>query len=508
MIYAQWTGEKIPILNDLEINLSSREVTFSDLTLDFSGKTINDLPYFLQEVRIVNDDDELLYFGYVDTYTLPQIKQQNSIEMELSLTLLSPREMTTKRVTTINKTDTLENTIRNVFSVLIPDGYYFKEINVPNKSVTVRMLSRTIEEIMNSLAYKNSLYWNVDIDKGITICSIDYMFSKNPTKTLDIINYKNEIKGLISINPKVEGVDYANVINAKNARIFYSYNYAYSVTPLVTIKDGETYEFENPIIVGVDTARRILKNPSYTTEFPHIQMTYQDSEGHTELFASVVTTLNDNGQNYITYENFGSSEDNNEDWILEYDSFFTNMITGITNNTGDDQKIVSLYSLSALRYANMKLLNWKQIEEMKGNVTTSGQIEKIIDLNEKWFTDEELIDYINNLFVNNNKNTNEITIVCDEDNNIKIGDRIIFNLPEYLVEGNFVVTDIKKSKQDNNPFIYTITLRNTGLLDNYIDLFRPEEQEEQEEQIKIEYIVEYTDQDTIIEVNEVTTIED
>ena len=138
MIYAKWTGVTVPILNDLGLNLSSREVSFSDLTLDFAGKTISDLPYYLQEVRIIDDEDNILFTGYVDTYTLPQIKQRNQVEMELSLTLLSPRKMTTKRVVSINKTDQLENIIREIFNVLIPDGYYFKEINVPYKSITVR----------------------------------------------------------------------------------------------------------------------------------------------------------------------------------------------------------------------------------------------------------------------------------------------------------------------------------------------------------------------------------
>lgn len=506
MIYAQWTGEKIPILNDLDINLSSREVTFSDLTLDFAGKTISDLPYYLQEVKIIDDNDNVLFTGYVDTYTLPQIKQQNSIEMELSLTLLSPRKMTTKRVTSINKTDKLENIIREIFSVLIPDGYYFKEVNVPNKTVTIRKLSKTIEELIEELSNKNSLYWNIDIDKGITVCSIDYMFSKDFLKTINITNYKNEIKGLISITPTVEGVDYANVINAKNVRVFYTTRY-YSSTPLVTVKAGDVFQFENPIVIGIDTAKRILKNPTYAVELQHLQIEYTDEND--SYYAEISSILNPPETNsYIEYNNFGKTDDENKDWTLQYDNFFSNMITGIKNNTENTQKILLFYSRSALRYANMKLLNWQQIEEMKGNVTSSGQIEKIIDLNETWFTSEELIDYINNLFVNNDRNTNEITIVCDENNNIEIGDRIVFNLPEYLVEGNFIVTDIKKRKSNNNPFVYNITLRNTGLLDNYIDLFRPELQEEQEEQAQVEYIVEYTDQDAIVEVSEVRVIED
>ena len=504
MIYAKWTGVTVPILNDLELNLSSREVSFSDLTLDFAGKTINDLPYYLQEIRVEDDNENLLFLGYVDTYDLPQIKQQNQLEMELSLTLLSPRKMTTKRVTSINKTDTLENIIREIFSILFADGYYFKEINVPSKTTTVRRLSRTVEELINEISNKNSLYWNIDIDKGITICSIDYMFSKNPIKKLDITNYKNEVKGLISIDPTINGVDYANIINAKNGRVFNTFSY-YSSTPYVTVNSGDVFTFPYPIIIGIDTAKRILKNPYYTTSLSHLQLEYTDTND--TYYASVISELNPVGQSdYVDYSNIGKDDEENQDWTLQYDSFFTNMVTGIKNNTEQTQQVLLYYTQSELRNANMKLLNSQQIEEMKGNVTTSGQIEKIVELNESWFTVEELIDYINSLFVNNDKNTDEITIICDEDNNINVGDRIVFNLNEYLVSGNFVVTDIKKRKSENNPFIYEIILRNTGLLDNYIDFFRPELTEEQEDDIKIEYVVEYVSDDVIIEENEVEPI--
>jgi len=505
MYYAKWSGVTVPVLNDINISLSSREITFSDLVLDFAGKTIDDLPYYLQEVELVDNEDNKLYTGYIDTYTLPQIKQQNQIEMELSITLLSPRKMTTKRVTSINKTDKLKNIIREIFSVLLPDGYFFKEINVPNKTITIRRLSRTVEELIEEICNKNSLYWNIDIDKGITVCSIEYMFSKSPIKQINITNYKDEIQGLMTINPQINGVDYANIINAKNVRVFNTFSY-YSSTPIATVKSGDIYYFDNPIIVGIDTAKRILKDPDYTASFPHLELEYTNAGSSKN--ADIISQLNPIGSSdYIQYTNIGKKDDENKDWTLQYDSFFTNMVVGIKNNTQNTQQINLLYTMSELRYANMKLFNWQQIEEMKDNVTPSGQIEKIIDLNEQWFTTEELIDFIDNQFVNNDKNTDEIKIIYDENNDIEVGDRIVFYLPQYLVIGNFVVTDINKTKSGNNPFIYEITLRNTGLLDNYIDFFRSPEQEEQEDKTQVEYIVEYAGGDTIIQENEVVEVE-
>ena len=157
----------------------------------------------------------------------------------------------------------------------------------------------------------------------------------------------------------------------------------------------------------------------------------------------------------------------------------------------------------------MKLINWQEIEQNEGKITTSGQIEKVLDVENGWFTVQELIDYIRNTFIINNKYTNQITIKYDKENNIEIGDRIDINLPEYFTEGIFIVTAINESKEGNNPTNYSVELRNTNLLENYIDLFRnSSDTEEQDSQIETEYVVEYSGEEKINEIHEIEMNED
>lgn len=91
---------------------------------------------------------------------------------------------------------------------------------------------------------------------------------------------------------------------------------------------------------------------------------------------------------------------------------------------------------------------------------------------------------------------------CDKDNGFAIGDRIEINLPEIFSVGNFVITDIKETKERNIPNQYMIQMRNTNLLENYIDLFRSSlDIQENESQIEMEYVVEYIEEEKIQEVH-------
>nr|DAV79456.1 MAG TPA: hypothetical protein [Caudoviricetes sp.] len=153
----------------------------------------------------------------------------------------------------------------------------------------------------------------------------------------------------------------------------------------------------------------------------------------------------------------------------------------------------------------MKLLNWHEIEKNAGTITTTGQIEKTLNAKEKWFTVQELTDYVRGNFVSNDKNTNIIKIYCDEDNKIEIGDRLEIDLPELYTQGNYIATDMTISKEWNNPYEYIIELRNTALSENYANLFQDSlDTEEQANQVEVEYVVEYAEEETIKETHEVT----
>lgn len=255
---AKFNNKEYKLIDNVDINKSSREVTYSDLILDFTNSTIDDLPYAQQEVQIFDKENNLIFTGFVSDYKLPELKDIDTSTKRLNLSLFSPRQMATKRTVTIMRTAKMSDIITQVLAPLFQDGFVFKEINVEDKVITVNLISRTVEEVLNYLSNKYSLYWNIDELKAITINSIDYMLNKEAKKTIDINNYKEQIQGLISISPSVENIDYANIINVKNARIFYSKFQTEGLN--VTLGNGDRIDFENPIDISLATAQRIEAN--------------------------------------------------------------------------------------------------------------------------------------------------------------------------------------------------------------------------------------------------------
>lgn len=499
-MYIKWSNSSYKLVDDANIETSSKEVSFSDLKIDFTGCTVDNLPYYLQECSLFDENNKVIYTGYVENYTLPELTNANEIYTELSLTLMSPRKLTSKRITTIIDTDTLTNMINRAIDPLIEDGFNIKAINVPNKTITLNLISETVEDILNYLSSKYSLWWFIDENKNIYIYSIDYLFNYNIKKDINIENYKNEINGLISILPSVENSDYANIINVKNARIFYEKNL---INQSITLSNGGKYTFENPIDISLATAKRIANSETdildATIIIYNLDILYNDNSE-----AGVYSAFNTNPYAPGThFENIGIDDTSNSLFVLELDSTFKNLATSIIYKGSGSITINKIYSQTYLKYANMKLLNNSEIEKYQGIVTPSGKIEKQVDLNEGWYTINELINYVRSLFTNNNKLTNQVVITYDEKNDLKIGDRLYINLPQYFINDNFIVTSISESMERNNDNTYKLTLKSTNLLDNYVDLFKSSlDTEQQTSQVETEYLVEYIDGESIVEVHE------
>lgn len=501
---ARWNNKDFKIINSIEINKSSREVAYTDLTLDFSKATMEDLPFAQQEVKIIDKNGNLKFTGFVSDFKLPELKKIKTPEKELSLSLFSPRQMATKRTVTIMRTAMLSDIITQVLEPLYQDGFILTNLNIEDKSVTVKLISRTVEEVLNHLSNKYSLYWNIDELKHIEISTIDYMLNKEPKKTININNYKQEINGLLSISPSIENIDYANIINVKNARIFYQ-KIEYESNLNITLGNGDRLDFENPIDISQGTAQRITGTiqENQFASFSSLEITYNNTD-----YADIYHNFE--GSNIETVmDKIATDDSTGAMFVLNMDSTFKNLATGVTYKGEGTVTINRVNSQSYLRYANMKLINWAEIEETEGTITPSGQIEKVLDVEEGWFTVQELIDYVRSTFLINSKYTNQITIKYDKENDIAIGDRIDINLPEYFTEGVFIVTAITESKEANNPINYSVELRNTNLLENFIDLFRSSSDiEEQDSQVEMEYVVEYSEDETINEIHEVNINED
>ena len=277
-MYAFWNNKKYKIINSVQINKSSREVTYSDLTLDFSKCTIDDLPYAQQEVSIYDKKDNLKFTGFVSDYKLPELNKVVTPKKEFGLSLYSPRQLATKRTVTIIRTAKLTDIINQSLAPLFSDGFVLNEINVPDKTITVKLISRTVEEALNYFSNKYSLYWNIDELKNITVNSIEYQFNKPAVKSININNYKQEINGMISITPSVENIDYGNIINVKNARIFYESLATEGLN--VTLNSGDRIDFENPLDISLATAQRIageLTEEGSATAITNLQIDYNSN---------------------------------------------------------------------------------------------------------------------------------------------------------------------------------------------------------------------------------------
>lgn len=501
MWFAKWNNKRYKLIDNVNINKSSREVTYSDLILDFSDCKIKDLPLAQQEVQIIDKEGNLIFTGFVSGYKLPELKDVNASIKRLTMSLYSPRQMATKRTVTIMRTAMMSDVITQVLAPLYQDRFSLKELNIEDKAITVNLISRTVEEVLNYLSNKYSLYWNIDELKGVTINSIDYMLNKESKKIIDINNYKEQLPGIIKISPSVENIDYGNIINVKNARIFYSGEVE---KKNITLNNGDRIDFDNPLDISLATAQRIEQNliaQGSATAVNNVRILY-----NTDQEAYITSGFNTNGdiKPGLNIKDIGTDDSTGAKFVLTMDSTFKNLATGVTYKGEGSVTINSITSQTMLRYANMKLINWHEIEQNEGKITPSGQIEKILDVEQGWFTVEELVDYIRNTLKNNEKHTNQINLQIKESIDIEVGDKLTFNLSEYFTQGDFIVTGIAENKDWCKPIDYNVELRNTNLLENFIDLFRSSSDiKEQQSQVEMEYVVEYAEEETIQEIHEV-----
>lgn len=490
MTYLEYSSKKFKIINSYTINTSSRQVTFTDINIDFTNRTLEDLPIKYQEAQI-KKDDKVIYTGYVNSFTLPSMKQSDNEFRELEINLLSPMQLATNKIVTIIGTYSLKDIIERALSPLVLDGFEIVELNVRDGQKTVNFLMQTTEFVMNSLSNTESLWWFIDENKKIYINSIEYQFGMLPKM---ILTHDEKVSGLLSITPSVEAVNYANVINVKNARVYFSswyyshYDDKLNNKPLFdarTLKKGDTIDFKYPVDISEDTIRAVKENDISTgvLEYDNFYILLGD-------YKEYYIALKDD--KYIISNGIGFSEEDKKIITLKRDDFFKNLITGFTYNGDTEVEILDLRSETALEYRTMKFINSQEIKLNKNKVTPSGVIEKTIDMNERWFFTDDLVSEVRNLMSNNSNQTNILTLEFDKNKNLNIGDIIRVNLPKFLTQGNYIITDIVFTH--SNVENWKIALRSSDVLENYIDLFREKEKQEIDDQIETVIISEYVEE--------------
>ena len=509
------------ILNEYGFKFSNNEVTFNDITIDFTGYTLADIPYKYQEIKIMQADNEenilngtVLFTGYLDDIKLSEMKMQKEFR-EITLTLLSPLKLATRRSVSLIGTYELNTAILRIIQPLLDDGFILKELNVPEGQITTNYILETVEYEMNDIGFKRNIFWYINEKKEIFINSIDYLFGLPSAK---IINQNKKEEGLLKIQPTIANTDYANIINFKNVRLIYSQDNDNNTEEAITsgypimavnknIKKGDVVNFDNQIVVDEEKLKEVIKEKNddntYSTYYCfYAQIKISDAEYKTYE----IKIMYENGEQKdfeingdITFSNDSGEE---SEIVLQRDNFFSNLITGFKWN-GEDATLIKIRSDTALRYTTMRFMYSAEINRLKGVISESGQIEKTIDYNEKWTTLSQLISYARSLMTQNSNTINQITLEYDINPNLKIGDIVEINTPNFYTQGKFAVKDITYTFCNEIEQKWQITLKSTDLISTYIDMFRPAEKEENADNINTVILSEFVEE----KVNEVHSLE-
>ncbi len=508
------------MINNFQFKFSNNEVSFQDITIDFTGMSILDIPFKYQELKIYQYDDQMkngkvIFSGFADNINLSEMKNVDE-PRELTITMLSPLKLSTVRNVSLIGTFQKEEAIRRILQPLLDDGFFLKELDIPEGQITCNFLIQTVEFCMNQIASKLGLFWTINEKKEIMVVSIENLFNRQPIKIIgDNIRENN----LLKLAPSISNVDYANVINIKKARMYYETNSyieggtgnvvnttMYPIMKLPKIlKVGEEVQFENPIVIDKELLKNIVLQQERYWENPiydNLKMVIGNS-----IFEIGIYYQNGEFGNRDT-DNFSYSDSNGEreELVLIRDSFFSNLITGFRWNGTDNAIVQQIQSHTALRYNNVRVLNSNEINEMKEIISDTGIVEKTIDYNEKWATESELIEYARSLMTKNTNVINQVILEYEDNPNLKVGDIVRIDAKSFYILGDFVVKEITYSYINEYDQNWKITLKNADMLSTFIDLFRPVTQQEQVTSNETSMIAEYVE-DVIYEKHDVQEVQ-
>ena len=477
-----YNNKAFKIINEYGFKFSNNEVTFNDIKIDFTSCTLVDIPYKYQEIKIMQAESEdnilngtVLFTGYLDNIKLSEMKMQEEFR-EITLILLSPLKLATRRNVSLIGTYELEIAIRRIIQPLIDDGFVLKEINVPKGQITTNFVLDTVENCMNNVGVKRNIFWRINEKKEIYINSIDYLFGLSPAK---IINQSNKEKGLLRIQPQIQNTDYANVINFKNVRLVYSSSISstnqdekYPIMVVTKdIKKGDIVTFDNPIVIDEEILKEYIEEQqdketyyySFYIGFLLLGET-EDAQNTKEYFIRINTNETSSEYNkFVMSDGLTFSNDGGEEGeiVLQRDSFFSNLITGFKWNYDSEARITLIKSDTALRYTTMRFMYSAEIEKLKNVISYSGQIEKTVNYNAKWTSLPQLISYARSLMTQNSNIINQVILEYDINPNLQIGNIVKIEAPNFYIKGQFAVKDITYKYYNELHQIWKITLKST-----------------------------------------------
>ena len=484
---------ELRILNNYEITKSSQEITYSDLTCDFTYFDSDDLPEKYQEVQIIDKngyDIEIKYYGYIDSYNFNEMREVDKFT-EINITLLSPMKISTLRTFIAIGTYELKDLIENIIlSPLVNDGFTIKTIELSDRTLTVNYLAETIEYGLNTLSNQYNFWWFIDENKNIYIKDINDMLSVQPKFIYDDTH---KIEGLQYLKPNIISDNYANVINFSNVRVYEISRWTYyngSITEningllneqITTLKNGSQLDFKYPVDIKKENIKKSGESYRNQNEYYGIRVLGTYTNNTTFEFYIKYDVLNDN---YTMSNNVGfdGSEDTTKEFLLIRDAFFSNLVTGFkfNNENKNISRIDLIMSDSILVWNINRFFNDKAINEKKGIINDTGIVELTVNMNEQWKTKQELQE-IGLTFMNHNSLKLDGEIELKLDNNLfNIGETIKIN--KGLFNNNYIITGIRES-HDRGINEYFVTCKNSNITDSYINLFRNPLTQENENKI-------------------------
>ena len=451
--------------------------------------------------EIVND--KTLFYGYVDSYNFNEMREIDKYT-EMNLTLLSPMKMATLRTFSSIGTYRLKTFIQNIIlQPLLNDGFVLKKLNIIDRKITVNFLSKTIEYGLNELSNDYNLWWYIDENKNIYIIDIGILLKSEPKLIYDSTH---KLNGLQYLKPRIYSDNYANVINFSNVRVYEYSNWIYDTdhvsvnvnglinSQITPIKNNGVLDFKYPVDIKKENIIKSAEdnNVSPYGDYYGLQITGKYSDNTTfELYIKYNPTNN----TYTMSNNIGfdGDEESAKPFLLVRDSFFSNLIVGLkyNNESKNISSITTIRSDSALIYNIYRFFNDKAINDKKGIINDTGIVELTINMNEQWKTKSELqnigISYINK---NSLKLDGEIELKLDK-NIVKVGDTIKIN--KLLFNDVYIVTKIQE-QFNKGVFEYIVTLKNSNITENYIDLFRASQVQNEEDKIYKINIAHYSEE--------------
>lgn len=486
---AVWNSIEYDIVSPLpSIKRSSRELSFSTLVVDFTDKDIDDLPLKMQEI-IIQEDGVTMFFGYCNGYKLPKINGTEQV-IFLEIDLLSPQKIATMRSKTIRSVSTALNTVvESVLSPLLEEGFTIETNTLSDKIISVQEAFKPVEQIMNKLSNNYDFYWYIDEMKKIYLLSKDSVTGIKPLfNDLTSIDFAG-----VTYQPKMEAVGYSNVVNGVNQKIL---DFRDSlIAEDVVIGPQETVFFQFPISYSRLTGARLQTQSEALSggsgEEGGNFLTLNITRGGFAFFYTL-------SYNPTTDEvTFGSGlgidgEDNEtEDLLLVPDTTIEKVLVGLKNNLTVDIIVNRAASSSALINTITVYQDVGGIEASKDKISITGRVEETINFNGRFLTKLDSLEFAKNRVLRSGEqnNTSEVQIDFKGLTNTQFETFIndarpltTIKLNEDFAKGTFIITDTNY-KNDKGMITFTIEAKNTNLIENYLDIFRKNEEEATEEEI-------------------------